>query len=52
MIYTCYHCRFTFRRSGAVENCPDCGKQAVREASKEEKEEYKKNHAEQEKKKK
>jgi len=49
MIYTCNHCRFTFRRSGAVENCPDCGKPAVREATPKEKDEYKKNLAEQEK---
>jgi uncharacterized Zn finger protein (UPF0148 family) len=49
MIYTCNHCRFTFRRTGAVEYCPDCGKQAVREASDKEKSEYKKNQDEYEK---
>ena len=49
MIYTCHHCRFTFRRTGLVEICPDCGKPAVREATDKEKEEYKKNHAEREK---
>ena len=46
MIYTCGGCRFTFRRSGEIENCPDCGKPAVREATDKEKEEYRKNRAE------
>lgn len=49
MIYTCNHCRFTFYRTNMVEICPDCGKPAVREATKKEKEEYKKNQAEYEK---
>ena len=43
MIYTCEKCRFTFRRSKEVEACPDCGKQAVREATEKEKEEYRAN---------
>jgi ssDNA-binding Zn-finger/Zn-ribbon topoisomerase 1 len=46
VIYTCTKCRFTFSRAGKVEDCPDCGKQAVREATEKEKEEYKKNRAE------
>ena len=46
IIYTCNHCRFTFRRTGVVETCPDCGKPAVREATEREKAEYKKNRAE------
>jgi len=49
MIYTCNSCRFTFQRAGEVEECPDCGKLAVREATKKEKEEYRKNQAEYEK---
>ena len=49
MIYTCNSCRFTFRRSGEVENCPDCGKLSVREATEKEKDEYIKNQAEYEK---
>ena len=51
MIYTCDHCRFTFRRTGVVENCPDCGKPSVREATAKETEEFKKNRAEYEAKK-
>ena len=46
MIYTCNNCRFTFRWAGKVENCPDCGKSAVREATEKEKAEHKKNQAE------
>ena len=46
MIYTCNHCRFTFRRTGVVDTCPDCGKSAVREATEKEKDEYLKNQAE------
>ena len=49
MIYTCNVCRFTFRRSGEVDACPDCGKQSVREATDKEKDEYRKNQAEYEK---
>jgi len=41
MIYACDHCRFIFNRAGEVSVCPNCGKPAVREASKDEKEEYK-----------
>ena len=43
MIYTCNHCRFIFSRVGKTENCPDCGKPNVREASDKEKEEFQKN---------
>jgi len=42
-IYCCNHCRFVFERVGKVESCPDCGKPAVREATDEEKDEYRKN---------
>ena len=51
MIYTCNNCKFTFSRVGKVEDCPDCGKSAVREATKEEKAEYQKNRDELNKKK-
>lgn len=44
MVYTCNACRFTFKRIGDVETCPDCGKPALREATKEEKEEFLKNY--------
>lgn len=40
MIYTCESCHFTFSRVGECEQCPDCGKKAVREATEEEKDEF------------
>ena len=46
MTTTCNHCRFTFRWTGEIETCPDCGKPAVREATEKEKDEYRKNQAE------
>ena len=49
MIYTCNSCLFTFRRTRKIEECPDCGKQAVREATDKEKDEFKKNQGEYEK---
>jgi len=45
MVYTCKHCRFTFKRVGKIEDCPDCGKQTIHEATQEEKEEYERNRA-------
>jgi len=48
MIYTCNYCRFTFRRSGNIEECPDCGRLSVREATEKEKEEYLENHGKEE----
>jgi len=48
LIYTCGKCLFTFKRTGKVEECPDCGKFAVREATKKEKEEYEKYRKERE----
>jgi hypothetical protein len=36
MIYTCRTCRFTFSRVGEVDDCPDCGKPSIREATPEE----------------
>jgi len=46
MIYICENCHFTFKRTGKADACPDCGKLSVREATKKEKDEYKKNRAE------
>ena len=43
MIYTCNKCLFTFERVGEVITCPDCGKEAIREASDSEKEEFHRN---------
>ena len=37
MIYTCDSCLFTFRRAGKLEDCPDCGKPALSEATDKEK---------------
>ena len=41
MIYACDACRFVFECVGEVHECPDCGKQMVREANEEEIEDYK-----------
>ena len=43
MIYTCDKCHFIFERVGEVSTCPDCGKDAIREANEAEKEEFRKN---------
>jgi len=43
MIYACNKCHFLFERVGVVDDCPDCGKHAVREANEAEKAEYRKN---------
>jgi len=47
MIYVCAKCLFAFERSGAVENCPDCGSPNIRHADEVEKAEYKKNREQQ-----
>jgi len=36
MIYTCQRCKFTFKRTGKVETCPDCGSDSIRPATDEE----------------
>ncbi|MDR1321480.1 MAG: hypothetical protein LBK56_08675 [Gracilibacteraceae bacterium] len=46
MIYTCDKCRFIFERTGQVDSCPNCGKPSIREATPDEREEFKKNRAE------
>ena len=38
--YICDHCHFQFERTGVCEQCPDCGKERVREATDTEKEQY------------
>jgi DNA-directed RNA polymerase subunit RPC12/RpoP len=44
MIYVCGVCRFVFERIGEAEACPDCGKPNIREASRDEKNEYLRNY--------
>ncbi len=39
-IYHCDSCRFTFAAKKEANQCPDCGKYAVRLATAQEKEEY------------
>ena len=43
MIFTCDKCHFIFSRTVEPEQCPDCGKYAVRPANEAEKLEYAKN---------
>lgn len=40
MVYSCDNCGFIFSRSSEPEQCPDCGKSAVRPASEIEHEEF------------
>lgn len=40
MIFVCDKCHFIFSRTAEPEQCPDCGKYAVREASEAERQEY------------
>ena len=40
MIFACDKCHFLFRRSAEPEQCPDCGKYAVRPADEVERKEY------------
>jgi rRNA maturation endonuclease Nob1 len=46
MVYVCESCRFVFERTGDTDDCPDCGRPDIREASEEECAEYRKNRAE------
>lgn len=45
-VYVCDNCGFMFTRTGECEQCPDCGKKMVRDASPEEKEEFAKRQKE------
>ena len=40
MIFTCDNCRFIFSRVEETDQCPDCGKHAVRPANEAEQEEF------------
>ena len=40
MIYACDNCGFLFSRSTEPDQCPDCGKSAVRSANEVEREEF------------
>ena len=40
MIYACDNCYFLFSRTAELEQCPDCGKYAVRPADETERQEY------------
>ena len=40
MIYVCDSCKFAFQRYSEEDQCPDCGKFNVREATEEEKLEF------------
>ncbi len=40
VIFVCDKCHFLFSRAVRPEQCPDCGKYAVREASEAEQQEY------------
>ena len=40
MVYACDHCHFLFSRVSPVEQCPDCGKESIREATQEEIQEF------------
>jgi len=40
MIYHCNACRFTFQRFSPTRCCPDCGKENIRYATKEERDEF------------
>lgn len=42
MVYVCEHCHFEFERMAEVEQCPDCGKVAIRAATAEETQAFRK----------
>ena len=39
-LYTCDHCRYIFRYPLKPQACPDCGREAVRQATPKETEDY------------
>jgi len=43
MIYICNDCRFLFSRAHLVKLCVDCGSENIREANKNEQQEFEKN---------
>ena len=46
MIYTCEECLYTFMGQDGCEQCPDCGKKNIRQATEKEELEYYRNRAE------
>ena len=40
MIYACDSCHFLFSRTASAKQCPDCGKESIREATQEEIQEF------------
>ena len=46
MIYTCEECLYTFMRQDGCEQCPDCGKKSIRQATEKEELDYYRNRAE------
>ena len=40
MIYACDSCHFLFSRVSPAEQCPDCGKESIREATQDEAQEF------------
>ncbi len=46
MVFTCDNCGFIFSRSEETEQCPDCGKYAVRPADEDEQKEFEQRMAE------
>lgn len=40
MVYACDLCHFLFERKSEPEQCPDCGKYAIRPATEEERREF------------
>ncbi len=46
MIYTCEDCLYTFIGQGECEQCPDCGKKTIRQATEKEELEFYRNRAE------
>ena len=40
MIYACDSCHFLFSRTARAKQCPDCVKESIREATKEEIQEF------------
>ena len=46
MIYACEECLYTFMRQDGCEQCPDCGKKSIRQATEKVELEYYRNRAE------
>ena len=42
LVYICEVCHFEFERMSGVEQCPDCGKNAIRKATEQESEAFRK----------